>query len=131
MTEHVDREGLALPVHGIALVLGAGLLVLGFLAMFVDNSLHRAPNVIAYPIITSLLLLGSLTMWMAWMSFQRSRGAWSLLLAMFATLTLVAFFASPRLHKSFDLAWSVAMLPSLIFAVATVLLIALAPRYRH
>lgn len=122
---------LTLPAHGLALVLGAGLLITGVLAIAVDNGLHRAPDVIAYPITASLLSLGSVTMWLAWRSYERSRGAWSLLLSAFGTLAAVAFFAAPRLHSAFGLSWGVAFLPALLFAVATVLLVGLASHYRQ
>ena len=124
-------ERLALPVHGLTLVLGAGLLLLGLAAMLVENRLHRAPGVIAYPIVASLLLTGAITIWLSWLSLKRSRGAWSFLLAICGTLAIALFFASPRFRGSFDLSWPMAMLASGVFAVVTVLLVALAPRYRQ
>ena len=124
-------ESLALPVHGLTLVLGAGLFLLGLAAMLVDNRLHRAPGVIAYPIVASLLITGACTMWLSWLSLKRSRGAWSFLLAICGTLAVALFFASPRFRASFDLSWPMAMLASGVFAMVTALLVALAPRYRQ
>ncbi len=70
-------------------------------------------------------------MWLSWLSLNRSRGAWSFLLAICGTLAIALFFASPRFRGSFDLSWPMAMLASGVFAVVTVLLVALAPRYRQ
>ena len=124
-------ERLALPVHGITLVLGMGLLALGLAAVFVDNRLHQAPGVIAYPIISSLMLTGACTIWLSWLSLQRSRAAWSFLLAICGTLAVALFFASPRFHSAFSLSWPMAMMASFVFATATALLTALASRYRQ
>ena len=124
-------ERLALPVHGLTLVLGVGLLLLGLAAILVENRLHRAPGVIAYPIFASLLVTGACTMWLSWLSLRRSRAAWSFLLAICGTLTMALFFASPRFRAAFDLSWPMAMMASGVFAIATGLLVALAPRYRQ
>lgn len=121
----------ALPVHGLTLVLGVALLLLGLAAILVDNRLQQAPSVIAYPIFASLLLTGACTMWLSWLSLRRSRAAWSFLLAICGTLAVALFFASPRFRASFDLSWPMAMMASGVFALATILLVALAPRYRQ
>jgi hypothetical protein len=106
--------------HILAGVLGAFNFVAGIVAL-----LHGLSGAL----IATLLITGALMPVLAWFSYHRARGAWSVLVALCGVLAVVGLFGAPKVRNVLDVSlWTTMLLPGL-FAVACISLALLRDRY--
>ena len=80
-------------------------------------------------LIATLVITGGLMPVLAWFSYRRARGAWSVLVALCGTLAVVGLFGAPKVRNVLDVSlWTTMILPGL-FAVACISLALLRDRY--
>jgi hypothetical protein len=80
-------------------------------------------------LVATLLITGGLMPVLAWFSYRRARGAWSILVALSGVLAVVGLFGAPKVRNVLDVSlWTTMLLPGL-FAVACVSLALLRERY--
>jgi hypothetical protein len=99
----------------IGIAIGVGFLVLAAL-----GGLRADP--LPTPLVLALLLSGAFEVALCWQTIQRSRVAWSFAVALSGTVTLATLFGAPKIRDALGVPIMLAVLPSLIAAVATVLL---------
>lgn len=106
--------------HGLAALLGLFNVVAGIVALM--HGLSGA-------LIATLLVSGALMPVLAWYSYHRARGAWSVLVAICGVLSIVGLFGAPKIRAILDVSlWTTMILPGL-FAVACIALALLRDRY--
>lgn len=106
--------------HALAGALGLVNLAAGVVSL--QHSLSGA-------LIATLLITGVLMPVLAWFSYRRARGAWSVLVALCGVLAVVGLFGAPKVRNVLDVSlWTTMILPGLL-AVACISLALLRDRY--
>jgi hypothetical protein len=103
----------------LGMAFGLTLFVLGILGTMRADTLP-------IPLLVALFLAGPLQTGLCWQVLRRSRTAWSFAVALSGTAALVCLFSAPKLRDALGLSIGIAILPSLVAAVVTWLLVSAA-----
>jgi hypothetical protein len=103
-----------------AMLLGAGLVLLGFGAAMRDHPLPM-------PLIIALFLFGGLLGTLGWLSLRRVRAAWAFATSLSGTAAIAFLFGAPKIRNALKMELGIALLPALVAAAACVMLALAAP----
>jgi hypothetical protein len=95
--------------------IGFGLLVLGVLGQLRSDPLPFA-------LVLAMCLFGALECVVSWLTIRRQRVAWSFAVSLSGTMALACLFGAPKIRDAMDVGIGLAVMPSLLAAVTTVLL---------
>jgi hypothetical protein len=90
-------------------MIGVALFGYGLVTYFQDAAL---------PYSTALVITGFLAVVLAWYTNQRSRVAWSFLLSLDGTGTLVFLFGASEVRDGFEVTLALGMMPAVLFGIA-------------
>jgi hypothetical protein len=99
----------------IGIAIGVGFLILAALGGMRSDPLPT-------PLIIALVVGGAAEVVLCWRTIQRSRIAWSFAVALSGTVTLATLFGAPKIRDAMSVPITIAVLPSLIALLATVLM---------
>ena len=95
--------------------IGLGLLVLGVL-----GGLRTDP--LPFALVLAMCLFGAMEGVVSWLTIRRQRIAWSFAVSISGTMALACLFGAPKIRDAMEVGIGLAVLPSLLSAVTTVLL---------
>lgn len=98
----------------LSTILGIALFGFGLVSFFGEDHPAR-------PLSTALVVSGFLATVLSWYTYQHSRVAWSFLLSLNGTGTVVFLFGASKIRDGFDVSLAVGMVPCVLFGVATAL----------
>ena len=107
--------------HGLAALLGAGTFVAGIAAMAKD-----LPGIMSY----TLLIFGLVLPPLAYLSWRRSRAAWSFVMSICGVFAVVTLFGAPKIDTLLWVGLGTALLLPLLYTIAVILLGVSAVHYR-
>lgn len=99
----------------IGIAIGVGFLILAGLGGLRSDPLPT-------PLIIALVVGGGFEVALCWRTIQRSRVAWSFAVALSGTVALATLFGAPKIRDAMAVPITIAVLPSLIAVLATVLM---------
>ncbi|MEO6775223.1 MAG: hypothetical protein ABI467_19820 [Kofleriaceae bacterium] len=121
MRQH-DNLQLAAVGHGLAVIVGAGSVIAGVLALV--NSL---PGVLG----VTLLVLGVMLPVVAHFSWRMSRAAWSVMISTLCVFAAVTLFGSPKIAAMMHLSLGIALLIPIVQVAAVIVLAQIRTDYRE
>jgi hypothetical protein len=116
-----DMDGLGIAGHGLAAALG-------ILALIAAVFSFRAG--IQITLTVALVIVGVLLPALAWLSANRSRGAWSFLISLSAVLGIMTLFGSPKVRALVGIHIGIALAIPLAFVFMLFALWAQDHRYK-
>lgn len=103
-----------------AMLLGVGLVLLGFGAAMRDDPLPT-------PLVIALFLFGGMQAALGWLSLRRVRLAWAFATSLSGTAAIAFLFGAPKIRSALEVELGVALLPALVAAAASIMLALAAP----
>lgn len=103
-----------------AMLLGVGLVLLGFGAAMRDHPLPM-------PLIVALFLFGGMLGAFGWLSLRRVRVAWAFATSLSGTAAIAFLFGAPKIRNALEVELGIALLPALVAAAACIMLALAAP----